>query len=134
MSTKQKLKSAAIVAVTLTISACVSTQTVAEKQVSDSELACNSIATRIGEVRSARNYAKANRGVSGANVAAALFFWPALLVNNSNTSSMIKSMDARESVLVGYYENKQCKDTIPEYDNAEIKKKIKAKDTLESFS
>lgn len=134
MSIQKTLKMTAIIAVTMTMSACVSTQTVSEKQVNDADLTCDSIATRVGEVRAARNYAKANKGVSGANVAAALFFWPALLVNNSNTTSMIKSMEAREAVLVGYYEQKQCSDAIPEYDNSEIKKKIKSKDTLESFS
>jgi len=134
MSIQKRLKITAIITMTMVVSGCVSTQTVSEKQVNDADLTCDSIATRIGEVRAARSYAKANKGVSGANVAAALFFWPALLVNNSNTTSMIKSMDARETVLVGYYEQKQCADTIPEYDNSEIKKKIKNKDTLESFS
>ena len=134
MSIQKSLKIAAIIAASATITACVSTQTVAEKQANDSELTCSSIATRIGEVQAARSYAKANRGVSGANVAAALFFWPALLVNNSNTSSMIKSMDSRETVLVGYFDSNKCSDTIPEYENSEIRKKIKAKDTLESFS
>lgn len=134
MSPHKNLKLVAFIAASMSLTACVSTQTVSEKQVNDSELTCSSIATRIGEVRAASNYAKANRGVSGANVAAALFFWPALLVNNSNTSNMIKSMESRETVLVGYYSSNNCSDTIPEYENAEIKKKIKAKDTLESFS
>lgn len=134
MSIPKALRTAAIISITAVLSACVSTQTVSEKQVNDSELTCESMATRLGEVRAARNYAKANRGVSGANVAAALFFWPALLVNNSNTSSMIKSMDTREAVLVGYYESNNCSTAIPEYSNSEIKKKIKNKDTLESFS
>lgn len=134
MNIKKHLRIATIIVVSTIITACVSTQTVAEKQVNDSELTCSSIATRIGEVRAGRNYAKANRGLSGANVAAFLFFWPALLVNNSNTSGMIKSMDARETVLAGYFEANNCTDAIPEYENAEIKKKIKAKNTLESFS
>ena len=134
MIIKNAIKVAIIVAATATMTACVSTQTVPETQANDSTLTCDSIATRLGEVRSARNYAKANRGVSGANVAAALFFWPALISNNTKTTSMIKSMDSRESVLVGYYDSNNCSDTFPEYKNAEIKKKIKAQDTLESFS
>ena len=119
--------------IALSFTACVSTKTVTSIQVDDGQLGCVSLATRIGEVRSARDYAQANRGVSGSNVMAALFFWPALLVNNSNTGDMIESMEKRESVLVGLYDNKQCSESIPEYDTKEIKKKLKVGDTLESF-
>jgi hypothetical protein len=124
-----------ILAITLAASmvACVSTKTVSENQVDDSTLTCESLATRLGEVRSAKAYAQANRGASGSNVMAALFFWPALLVNNSNTSDMIESMNQRESVLAGLYESNSCSEIVPEYDTKEMKKKLKSGDTLESF-
>ena len=41
-------------------------------------------------------------------------------------------MDAHETVLAGYFKINNYTDPIPEYENAEIKKKIKAKDILES--
>ncbi len=131
---QKTFRPAAIILLAATISACVSTQTVSKNQTNDLSLDCDSLATRLGEVQAARNYAKSNQGLSGSNVAAALFFWPALLVNNSNTSSMIRSMDEREAVLSGYYQSNQCTTTVPTFDNKEIKKKIKAGDTLESFS
>lgn len=123
-----------ILAASLTTTACVSTQTVSTKQVNDATLSCSSIATRLGEVRSGKRYAKANQGLSGSNLAAALLFWPALLVNTQNTNNMIKSMDEREAVLVGYYNNKNCTDPIPSYSNKQIKQKIKSGDTEESFT
>ncbi len=118
----------------ITVSACVSTQTVPKEQANDATLNCESIATRLGEVRAARSYAKANQGVSGANVAAALLFWPALIVNNNNTRAMVKSMDAREATLNDFYASNQCSTAIPVYKNKEIRKKIKEGNTLESFS
>jgi len=128
------LKPIMLIVLSVGLTACVSTKTVTSNQVDDSQLGCASLATRIGEVRSARDYAQANRGASGSNVMAALFFWPALLVNNSNTSDMIKSMEEREGVLTGLYENNTCSDAIPHWDTKEMKKKLKNHDTLESFS
>ena len=119
---------------TSSLMACVSTKTVSSEQVDDTQLGCASLATRIGEVRGGRDYAKANRGLSGSNVMAALFFLPALVVNNNNTADMIKSMDEREGVLTGLYEKNECSDEIPTYDTKEMKKKLKSGDTLETFS
>lgn len=130
----KQLRLVTVIAACVAITGCVSTKTVSKEQINDVGLSCASIATRIGEVQAARNYAKSNQGLSGSNVAAALFFWPALLVNNSNTSNMIKSMDERESVLIGYYKTNNCTDAVPTYSNKEIKKKIKSSDTLEAFS
>ena len=134
MNLIKTLRITAIILLVATVSACVSTQTVSRNQANDSTLSCDSIATRLGEVQAAKSYAKSNQGVSGANVAAALLFLPALIANNANTSSMIKSMEARELTLNGYYQSRQCTSPIPKYGNKEIKRKIKAGDTLESFS
>lgn len=125
---------AVIMATTVILSGCVSTSTVSASQVNDQDLTCDSIATRIGEVDAARSFAKSKRGVSSENVAAALFFWPALIANNSNTTRMINSMDARSETLNGLYQGKNCSSEVPSYTSREIQKKIKASDTLESFS
>jgi len=123
-----------IIGLTFGLTGCVSTSTVSSIQTGDGDLECNEIATRIGEVQAARSYASSKKGASGENVAAVLFFWPALLVNSSNTSKMIDSMNARETRLSGLYDEKQCTDEIPQYTNEEIQEKLKNKDTLESFS
>ena len=118
----------------ITLAGCVSTNTISTTQINDKDLTCDSIATRIGEVTAAKNFAKAKRGASTENITAALFFWPALLANNSNTSQMINSMDARATTLTSLYNEKSCADEIPTYTNAEIREKIKTKNTLEPFS
>lgn len=133
MNRNKTPKFLALIALTATLSACVSTKTITKNQVADTQLLCSSVATRIGEVRGARDYARSNKGISGSNVAAALFFWPALLVNNSNTTKMIESMNEREAVLSGLYDGKNCSDTIPSYEVKEMKKKFKSGDTQESF-
>ena len=75
------IKCIVLITLSASLTACVSTKTVSSNQVDDGKLGCASLATRIGEVRSAHDYAQANKGASGSNVMAALFFWPALLVN-----------------------------------------------------
>ena len=134
MKQKNLIRVLVMIALSASMTACVSTKTVVKTQVDDSSLGCDSLAIRIGEIQSARDYAKANRGASGSNVMAALFFWPALLVNNSNTSDMIKSMDEREATLNGLYKVANCQDEIPHWDTAQMKKKLKAGDTQESFN
>ena len=119
---------------TAALTGCVATNTISTTQLNDKDLACDSIATRIGEVTAAKNFAQSKKGASGENVAAALFFWPALLVNNSNTTQMISSMDARKSTLTSLYNDKGCQNEIPTYTNKEIREKIKTKKTLEQFS
>ncbi len=120
-------------AASITMTGCVSTSIVSANQVSDKDLTCDSIGTRLGEVKAAKQFAQSKKGASGENVAAVLFFWPALLVNNSNTTQMINSMSNRESTLTKLYQDKNCKTDIPNYSTNEIQEKIKNKNTLESF-
>ena len=120
-------------AVIVTVSGCVTTKTLSPKQVGDQDLSCDSLATRIGEVRAAREYAIAKRGASTENVAALILFWPALVTNNSNTNEMISSMDAREIELTTLYNDKKCASPIPQYDNKEIAEKLKSGNTEEAF-
>lgn len=118
----------------VSLSACVPTKTVTRTNIIDSELGCAAIAIRIGEIRGARDYATANKGVTGTNVLAALFFWPVLLVNNSNTTDMINAANEREVTLTGLYKRKKCSSTIPEYGVKVMAEKLKSGNTLEEFN
>lgn len=123
-----------VIGMSVGLAGCVSTNTVSSIQTGDKDLGCNEIATRIGEVQGARSYASSKKGASGENVAAVLFFWPALLVNSSNTTKMIDSMNAREARLAELYDEKECTAEIPQYTAEEMEEKLKNKDTLETFS
>ena len=123
-----------VMATTFALSGCVSTSTVSANQANDQDLSCESIATRLGEVDAAKRFAKAKRGASTENIAAVIFFWPALVANTANTNKMISSMDARNLTLNELYQSNGCSSEVPTYTTKEIRKKIKAGDTLESFT
>ncbi|SIR86055.1 hypothetical protein SAMN02745664_10471 [Moraxella cuniculi DSM 21768] len=53
--------------------------------------------------------ARAERKVTGKNIAAALFFWPALIGTYSNTEEAINAAKERQVNLTNLYEQKGCR-------------------------
>jgi len=115
----------AIGAVAISLTGCVSTRTISEKQIGDSTLACAEIADRVGELNALKAYSEKESGVSGKNVAAALFFWPAIIGNQMNAGDNIESINKRKTALIGHYESRNCSDPVPNYSVDEIKTRIK---------
>lgn len=113
------------------LAGCVSTRTISEKQIGDSQLGCAELADRVGELNALKAYSEKESGVSGKNVAAALFFWPAIIGNQMNAGDNIESINKRKTTLVGHYEERKCSAPVPSYSVDEIKKKIKNKEVKE---
>jgi len=74
----------------------------------DSELSCDELAVEITKTRSLKAEAQSNKGLSGQNVAWAIFFWPAIFANESNNSEAIRAADERLVHLYRYYDEKEC--------------------------
>lgn len=70
------------------------------------------LGAEIKEMEKARKDLSAEKGVTGTNVAAAVFFWPALIETHSNVNDAVRALDHRKSHLVDIYNRKNCQITI----------------------
>lgn len=102
-------KFSAVILATAFVSGCVSPDVVTTTSVSDGTLTCAEIKTQLGQLDEIRAEAKKGKTVSGANVAAALIFWPAVIGNNVNANEAIEAANKRNEVLVALATKKRCK-------------------------
>lgn len=104
-----KLKIAATASVILLLQACATPHVVETKKVSDTQLSCAQLQAAIDEAKGFEQKARSERKVTGKNVAAAVFFWPALLGTYSNTEEAINAAKERQSYLIDLYQKKGCR-------------------------
>jgi hypothetical protein len=102
-----KKLSSSIVLLTL-LSACASPEVVDERELGDENLSCSQIKQEIAEAENFEKQARKEKGVTGTNVAAAVFFWPAMLVTYSNAEEAIDAAENRKKRLVSIGETKGC--------------------------
>ena len=57
-----------------------------------------------------RNDAQKEKGMTGTNVAAVIFFWPAMIGTYANANEAIAAADTRKLNLMGLYNQKKCQD------------------------
>ena len=91
------------------LSACASPEVVSERQVGDSALSCSEIKSELREAEKFKDRARSEKGVTGTNVAAALFFWPAMLVTYSNAEEAIRAAEGRTDFLMDLADRKKCR-------------------------
>ncbi len=106
---KFNVKVGAIVALSLFVSGCVAPNVVQEKTVTDENLTCEQIQTQLGQLEEIRTEARKGKTASGTNVAAAIFFWPAVIGNYANANEALEAADKRNLVLVDLAKKKRCK-------------------------
>lgn len=104
-----KKTSVAICVAAIALSACVSPDVVQKNGLNDEALTCGQIQEQIGQLDQIRAEAKKGKTASGANVAAAIFFWPAVIGNYANANEALEAANKRQEVLVGLYKRKRCK-------------------------
>lgn len=90
------------------LTACASPEVIDERKLGDENLTCSQIREEIAEAEKFEDNARNEKGVTGTNVAAALFFWPAMLVTYSNASEAIDAAKDRKARLVGIGTKKGC--------------------------
>ncbi|WBQ09070.1 hypothetical protein L2D01_09200 [Hyphomonadaceae bacterium ML37] len=99
---------AAAGAAALFVSACATPRVVEAQQAGDRNLSCAEIMQQIDEARQFEEAARDDRSVNTTNVAAAVFFWPALVGTYMNTEEAIEAAQDRREHLNRLYENKGC--------------------------
>ena len=106
--TISKFAIAAALSATL-VSGCVAPDVVTANKVTDESMTCNDIKNQLVQLQQIRAEAKRGKTVSGANVAAALFFWPAIIGNYANANEALEAANKREQVLVSLAKQKRCR-------------------------
>lgn len=93
----------------LIIQGCATPHVVKVEKVGDDKLSCKEIVTEIEEAERFEKEARDERKVTGKNVAAAVFFWPALVGTYANTEEAIDAAKGRQEHLRKIYNDKKCK-------------------------
>ncbi|MEM6759932.1 MAG: hypothetical protein AAF601_10680 [Pseudomonadota bacterium] len=97
-----------VLASAVMLSACVSPEVVQTTSVNDESLACDDIKTQLMQLEEIRSEAAKGKTASGANVAAAILFWPAVIGNYSNAQQALEAANKRNDVLVALAKKKRC--------------------------
>jgi type IV pilus biogenesis protein CpaD/CtpE len=92
----------------LGLGACATNQKISTNQLSDSSLTCAQIVSQDKELDAILEKAKHNKGVSGANVAAVLLFWPAAVGNYMDADKAEELVVKRKAVLSELHKAKSC--------------------------
>ena len=87
---------------------CASPTVVESKQSNDRMMSCDALKTAYGEAKDFESKARKERGVTGTNVAAAIFFWPAMLGTYKNTEDAIEAAKERQKHLETVATEKKC--------------------------
>lgn len=98
----------ALVTAGLSLSACATPDVVQTRQPGDRNLSCAELVQAIEETDRFEEQARDERGVTGTNVAAAVFFWPALVGTYMNTEEAIEAAADRREYLNDLYDEKNC--------------------------
>ncbi len=99
---------AAAIAVPIILSGCATSQKVQVVQEGDQNLTCEQLTAAIDEVNAVTAKNDENKGMTGANVAAALFFWPALAYTYMDNSKAGELATDRLSHLTKLRNEKGC--------------------------
>lgn len=87
---------------------CATPEVVQVDQVGDENLDCTQLRAAIEDAARFEREARHDRGVTGTNVAAAAFFWPALIGTYMNTDEAIDAAKSRQERLTAMYRSKNC--------------------------
>ena len=90
------------------LSGCATPHVVDEKKISDKDLSCNSLVQEISEAKRFEEKARDEKGVTGTNVVAGLFFWPAIAATYANANEAIEAANERQRHLEALYKEKGC--------------------------
>ncbi len=106
-----KLTAAVTVSVLLAglLAGCATPTVVDTRKAGDAQLTCDQIKLEIAEAERFDKEARKERTVTGTNVAAAIFFWPALLGTYSNTEQAINAAKERRENMFKLGDSKGCK-------------------------
>ncbi len=91
------------------VTSCATPTVVDTRKAGDAQLTCDQIKLEIAEAERFEKEARKDRTATGTNVAAAIFFWPALLGTYSNTEQAINAAKERRENMFKLADSKGCK-------------------------
>lgn len=99
----------AVITASILLTACASPAVIDARKVGDKGMSCEQIAQEVDEADRYERDARKERTVTGTNVLAAVFFWPALIVTYSNTEDAINGAKDRKTYLLKLSDKQDCK-------------------------
>lgn len=90
------------------LGACATPTVVESRKNGDAALACEQIRYELAEADRFEREARDERKVTGTNVAAAVFFWPALIATYANSDQAINAARERKSHLYRLADGRGC--------------------------
>jgi putative oligomerization/nucleic acid binding protein len=106
---------------------CASPHIVEERQIGDESLSCSQIEAQIAEATRFEKEARGEKGVTGTNAAALIFFWPALLFTYDNVGDAVDAANDRKDHLHAIYSQKNCdteSSTVKNEEDKQLSNKI----------
>lgn len=92
------------------LAACATSPKTQVVQAGDNHLSCNQIKAELAKLDQAENEINSKKGMTGTNVAAALFWLPGLAYTYYDAGQAEQALTARKSYLTSLYnDNKNCR-------------------------
>ena len=105
---KTTLLTTVTVIAAFTLAACATTEKVATVKPTDNKLSCKQIEQEFSDLDKVMKQAQKNKGATGTNIAAAVFFWPAAVGNYLDADNAEELVKERQENLVELSNNKGC--------------------------
>ncbi len=106
--TRTVIMMGAVLALGFLVSACATPDVVSVHKIGDEDLSCGQIKEQFAEAQKFERNARKEKGVTGTNVAAVLFFWPALFATYSNIEEAVEAARDRQEHLKKISAKKGC--------------------------
>lgn len=90
------------------VASCVNPNIVDERSIEDEKLSCLQLRDQSNKLRELKSSVESGKGVSGANTAMFVMFWPGIFFNESNSNKALEAISKRQSFLAELYVRKQC--------------------------
>lgn len=103
-----KLAIAALIVTGSLMTGCATPHVVQAVKTTDPAMTCAQIDTELADADRFRSDAQKEKGMTGTNVAAVIFFWPAMIGTYSNANEAIAAADSRKIHLTGLSAQKKC--------------------------
>jgi hypothetical protein len=91
------------------LAGCATPEVVQTRQARDYEMNCAQLKEAYADAAEFERKARKERGLTGTNVAAAIFFWPAMLGTYKNTEDAIEAAKDRQRHLEKIATTKKCR-------------------------
>lgn len=88
------------------LTGCACPDIVDTREMGDDKKTCTQLNQEIEQCSKTKKELENEKGLTGKNITAALFFWPALIATQSNVNNSIKALDDRKNHLLDIYQKK----------------------------